>query len=104
MSLKELELRSENKPFSILPARVIKAIQEQQNISERLIGWFQLGVGWLFFLGFFILLLQKPFQRYQRAGRYGGHGQLKQKPRIYDLFSLFCFKNIVWKDRRFSAR
>jgi adenylate cyclase len=48
MGLKELELRSENKPFSNLPTRVVKAIQEQQNISERLIGWFQLGVVILF--------------------------------------------------------
>ncbi len=53
MSVKELELQSGNRLYRNIPERVVKAIQQQQNMSERLIGWFQLGVVILFGLIYF---------------------------------------------------
>jgi adenylate cyclase len=44
MSGKKLKTQLDDKRYSHLPARVVRVIHGQQDVSERLIGWFQLSV------------------------------------------------------------
>jgi adenylate cyclase len=48
MQPKKMGFRSEDARYSHLPVRIVTAIHDQQNMSERLVGWFQLAVVTLF--------------------------------------------------------
>ena len=59
MSGKTLKIKPEQKRYSHLPARIDAVIRNQQDISERLIGWFQLSVVVLW--GFMYTVSPKTF-------------------------------------------
>jgi adenylate cyclase len=59
MTVEDLELKSGDRRYQNIPHRVVKAIQHQQNMSEQLIGWFQMGVVILF--GMLYLVSPKTF-------------------------------------------
>ncbi len=56
---KKLKIQPEDKRYSHLPARVVRVIHEQQDVSERLIGWFQLSV--VIFWGIIYTVSPKTF-------------------------------------------
>ena len=59
MSTLIARLRTDDGRYSNLPARVLRTISEQQDASERLIGWFQLAVVVIF--GLLYLVSPKTF-------------------------------------------
>ncbi|MHC4244491.1 MAG: adenylate/guanylate cyclase domain-containing protein, partial [Planctomycetota bacterium] len=59
MPAKKLKIQSNDKSYSHLPARVVRVIHAQQDVSERLIGWFQLSV--VIFWGIIYTVSPKTF-------------------------------------------
>jgi adenylate cyclase len=56
---KKLKIKPDDKRYSHLPERIVRVIHDQQNVSERLIGWFQLSV--VIFWGIIYTVSPKTF-------------------------------------------
>ena len=59
MPERKVKTKPEDKRYSHLPARVVRVIHDQQDVSERLIGWFQLSV--VIFWGIIYTVSPKTF-------------------------------------------